>query len=304
MNFLRKLDEMVLIADKMANELKNGQGSSMTSQIVAFIYDVHTAFSGWKTCGSKIFQLSDDLLEAFDHTDVPLRMTSGDFKYPFDSFVIESQSGRPLFSTKTPNGDLGVHTILYSDPKSITKKSGKEPYIVRMSDGKRLDSFLSDRMVYGFMPVEIGMERIRIDFDDKLSFEKISKTPRTNSLENPCDNDDMRNMINIFCNTVLYINDPTRIPAETQSTHTRKVIVKGGVKAKQEYILLKAPKNYIPMGRSHREGGELTCRFPVRGHWREQAHGEKHSLRKTMWILPFWKGPELAEVVSKPYHLK
>jgi hypothetical protein len=28
----------------------------------------------------------------------------------------------------------------------------------------------------------------------------------------------------------------------------------------------------------------------VRGHWRQQAHGPKHSLRRTTWIEPFWRG--------------
>lgn len=28
----------------------------------------------------------------------------------------------------------------------------------------------------------------------------------------------------------------------------------------------------------------------VRGHWRQQAHGPKRSLRRTQWIEPFWRG--------------
>lgn len=28
----------------------------------------------------------------------------------------------------------------------------------------------------------------------------------------------------------------------------------------------------------------------VRGHWRQQTHGPKHSLRRTQWIEPFWRG--------------
>lgn len=32
----------------------------------------------------------------------------------------------------------------------------------------------------------------------------------------------------------------------------------------------------------------------VSGFWREQAHGPQHSLRKTLWIEPFWRGGKLA----------
>ena len=28
----------------------------------------------------------------------------------------------------------------------------------------------------------------------------------------------------------------------------------------------------------------------VRGHWRQQAHGPRHTLRRTTWIEPFWRG--------------
>jgi hypothetical protein len=28
----------------------------------------------------------------------------------------------------------------------------------------------------------------------------------------------------------------------------------------------------------------------VRGHWRQQAHGPRHTLRRTQWIEPFWRG--------------
>jgi hypothetical protein len=36
----------------------------------------------------------------------------------------------------------------------------------------------------------------------------------------------------------------------------------------------------------------LKHRHIVRGHYRNQAHGPKHSLRTSKWIAPYWKGPE------------
>lgn len=57
---------------------------------------------------------------------------------------------------------------------------------------------------------------------------------------------------------------------------------------------------YTYLGRSSRAepresmgtGLPLELRVRVQGHWRNQAHGPGHSLRKLIWILPFWKGPE------------
>jgi len=49
---------------------------------------------------------------------------------------------------------------------------------------------------------------------------------------------------------------------------------------------------------------QLDRRFIVRGHWRNQAHGEGMQLRKLIWIQPHWKGPEMAEMVNKPYAVR
>lgn len=39
-------------------------------------------------------------------------------------------------------------------------------------------------------------------------------------------------------------------------------------------------------------GNKLTHRVMVRGHWRNQPHGPKNSLRRLTWIQPHWKGDE------------
>jgi hypothetical protein len=49
-------------------------------------------------------------------------------------------------------------------------------------------------------------------------------------------------------------------------------------------------------------GGRPTVQFPVRGHWRQQACGPHHSLRRATWIAPFWKGPLEARALLRPLH--
>ena len=48
-------------------------------------------------------------------------------------------------------------------------------------------------------------------------------------------------------------------------------------------------------------GSHPKVRFIVRGHWRHQAHGPGRELRRLVWIRPFYKGPEMAALVNKPY---
>jgi hypothetical protein len=42
----------------------------------------------------------------------------------------------------------------------------------------------------------------------------------------------------------------------------------------------------------------------VRGHWRRQPHGQENLERKLIWIRPYYKGPDLAAVINKPYLVK
>jgi len=45
----------------------------------------------------------------------------------------------------------------------------------------------------------------------------------------------------------------------------------------------------------------LTVRFMVKGFFRWQVYGPGREGRRHQWIKPFYKGPEMAELVNKPY---
>lgn len=50
--------------------------------------------------------------------------------------------------------------------------------------------------------------------------------------------------------------------------------------------------------------GKPLVRFIVRGHWRRQSHGPENQERKLVWIRPYYKGPDLAATINKPYLVK
>jgi hypothetical protein len=58
----------------------------------------------------------------------------------------------------------------------------------------------------------------------------------------------------------------------------------------------KAINEYVT-GRRH---GPPTVRTLVRGHWRTQRHGPQLSLKKVIWLQPFWRGPEDAPILVRP----
>lgn len=57
-------------------------------------------------------------------------------------------------------------------------------------------------------------------------------------------------------------------------------------------------------GKKKHGGGAPTVQFFVRGHWRQQAHGPGRSLRKTIRIEGFWKGPEHGAIKLGNYKVK
>jgi len=47
----------------------------------------------------------------------------------------------------------------------------------------------------------------------------------------------------------------------------------------------------------------LKHRHIVRGHYKQQVHGPQRSLRKTLWISPYWVGPEDGAALVHTYKL-
>lgn len=66
-----------------------------------------------------------------------------------------------------------------------------------------------------------------------------------------------------------------------------------------------AIKDYVINGpRKTRKGGTPSVQVLVRGHWKRQHHGAGRAQRKTIWIEPYWRGPEDAPILARPHVLK
>jgi hypothetical protein len=79
-----------------------------------------------------------------------------------------------------------------------------------------------------------------------------------------------------------------------QDTKRQSIYVIGGsFKAKD--------KNVRAMQESDRS---ISVRHMVRGHWKMQAYGPDRKDRKHIFVEPYWRGPDLAEVVEREYVLK
>jgi hypothetical protein len=65
--------------------------------------------------------------------------------------------------------------------------------------------------------------------------------------------------------------------------------------------LVELRRHYQPSGGPVDEaepGRHYRHRWVVRGHWRQQAYGPLHSLRRQTWIPSYIKGPEIADLLE------
>lgn len=77
----------------------------------------------------------------------------------------------------------------------------------------------------------------------------------------------------------------------------------------QARFMLSAPvkvdlREHVRAALSDQAHASPTVQFLVRGHWRNQSYGPKHSLRRVQWIEPFWKGPEESRILLRQHSVE
>ena len=130
----------------------------------------------------------------------------------------------------------------------------------------------------------------------------------------------LENTLSFSINALLYIN--SKDPTEFGLTSIKKTNIqnlKNKAKIKQAQKKTQIPyytigqnitidhsyRNVIKLYEkesSHQR--KLVGKWVVRGHWRNQAHGKEFKERKLIWIQPFVKGEEFAEIIEKGYVVK
>jgi len=299
-NIFRKIEETKALIKKMKDRMPTN------IQAVNVAYDFITLYEKlnlWQSLGSKTFRLSKELIDAFTLTDIPLDITPNEFKYPFDTFLIEGE--KPLYQVQIRKNDYAdVHCLLFIDKRAIIKQPG-DRYLTR--NGEWLDDLEWDLSVSGLSPGldGYGLDHMWLNMKNHETIENALKVEnQAKEYRDTVSIPEAKRASNIFFNTIMYINDPTRIPVETESRGRAKYKLSGKKRTiKNEYILLRPPRNYISIP-GVGTGRKVDKRFIVRGHYRNQVYGKGRLERKRIWIMPFWKGPELAEIVSKKYKVE
>lgn len=116
----------------------------------------------------------------------------------------------------------------------------------------------------------------------------------------------------LIVNICLAMSDPTNIEKQpprpyVPGKHERRA--PGKPPLCRTYVLgkpttldcRKAIQEYVLTGK---QGRELTSQMLVAGHYKNQPHGPKNSLRKIVRIEPYWRGPEDAPILVNPTKLR
>lgn len=294
MNLWMKLQEQEPLLEQLAKD----HLSERVQQIIVGHVGMKTKIAMWMDHMSKTFFLSKDLIEAFKYTDIPLDLRPADFDYPFETFMIEGSI--PLFETKISGELCPIHHLLYTSRAIVEKDPNARLIDFNLKQHKRIEWDVS---MTAFFQSDLFLEFMMIHFDKMQTIEETLKVEREDHYLIPLDADDKRNMINLFYNTLLYINDRSRNRAETEEYRQRQFRhSKGGPFVSSDYIYLKPPLDHKSFY-SGSSGRHIDKRFIIRGHWRNQAYGENYTKRRYIWIKPFTKGPMLAPVSNKAYVL-
>jgi len=275
----------------------------------------HTLALSWDHYGQKSFYIDKNLIEDFRMTTLPHSLVFQDYvKLPYDSMMIE-------------NPDVGLGELLGDKVIACIVTTGQSvvDFVKNNEDFGDIE-YQSNAIIFQYLTSKKGKDLTLskdtgrsiyvIEFEFKSDTDlgariQIQANSAPEGEPDVLDNDssaELRLLSNLIINTLLWINDPSH---EVHSEERKNSILshperKGKKRfTEQKYIYLRHPRP----GRSLIEAAgstdrKMLKRFTVRGHWRDQACGVNFSERRKRWILPFWKGPSVGEVVSKKYVLK
>lgn len=282
------------------------------------IQEFFATYSYWLE-GEKDYYVSANLcprLKASHIKSIPIEL----LELPFRSFRILLPEGVLPFTTYEEQRVFVREMIIVDYIQNVED-------VMDEADGKRR------LMVFHRAKDDIGHFAIVIDENEvHLCVEKSVKRMRENTEIvravrktkhdfNQNQESELREMFEFAVKCILYItgaNADVEYVDEAKGLNSELSRAKSGRRlAKLQRRLERAKKGYlvghkIVLSREERvmyanlSSGlwKLNYRFIVQGHWRNQAWGKDMSLRKLMFISPYWKGPEFTDVVNSPHVLK
>lgn len=267
----------------------------------------------FESFGRKTYFFQSSISELLAETE--LNVNCEDFTLPFNAcmFVYDSQFMRDaLYAVRAGEGEvpqrgaISVYVNMYSDKETglglaisamLPESDGVVRFMLRrqlrMAFGTTLEDALRTEWSHERTGSAFDMENI---IDDKLFFGPGLA------------------FIRAVVNSALYLTSADPDISETlhpsQSKGLQTLPKKQRIRMENEIARLSA-LSYIDVGKNvvqvpdpdavERGERRLNHRIKVRSHWKWQAHGPGHSERKRIQVMPYWRGPDAAEVLHRPF---
>lgn len=260
----------------------------------------------WAKYGYNVFQLTHSLAAALILTEPPpLKEGWQDeevLKLPYPSFVITLPPEIiPVFiEEETPPQKWADSLWVYSFKSLYRVTNDIQPFL-RWSVAWKTVNVWRDRHPNNLL-INDG------------SFYNLSQYLDPKPL--PEDEATMETALRLVRNLLLWLDATNALaapPTKPWRTHKRKKLRAGKkVNPITTWVLgrevklqpeLRRMASEVALGHtsSQVEGWKLRYKHIVRGHWKMQPYGPQHSLRKHIFIEPYWKGPEGTEAWSHIY---
>jgi len=216
---------------------------------------------------------------------------------PWKAFLIEVPAG--LLLSKNPRKDNGDSSLRRIYVHQIVNSKGEEVwnYVAEADDGLQLWRH--------------GMSTSDILISSK---EAVNDWNEADFLQ-PIEDQDERCLLligRLILSTCLALSDPTNVREQkrTKGRGGRRWRLDKTAPDIRTFILGRpitidcrpVIRDYI-VGKRRVKSGAVTVQFLVRGHWKSQPHGPNNSLRKSIHIEPYWKGPEDAKILARSTNL-
>jgi hypothetical protein len=223
-------------------------------------------------------------------------VTCADIKLPFDVITVHLSRPVPLKTYKVYK--LALFIEQFQDTRILTIIAFAR-HIVNAKDN------------FIVLPIPL-MEDATFDTTIAHQMDKETET-----LDEDGTNQTLMGLCNLVANTIMYATWPDADILDEFTNPQAKILwnkIQGTPPSKRrdrlqamldsmdttKHKVLGSSIIYISRQQAEKEdndlaqqtGKKLVLRVRVAGHWTNQAHGPRHSLRKRIWIQPYWKGPE------------
>lgn len=269
----------------------------------AFMNFVYTHVVNFISYGRKTFFIGDGLLSRLAETElnVPAEVVTAPFRScmlvydsaaAWEAFHAIGDSQEPAHAPISVYLHLRPHPlgrllVIYACQEDMNKSYASVSRELLLADGSRLEDVL--RTEWTKLGVSNGTEE-----DDSRFYGPGLRFFR------------------IVLNTLLYMTSGgAEIGLEIQADHRLPKLTLGMTTKEKRKLAERKMRSsaliYVEVGKSVPNlgisgvGSALAVRQLVRGHWKRQPVGPGGQERKLILVEPYWRGPEMAEVIEKPY---